>query len=96
MVVGTDRPARGVTWAVATAAVFMVVPPSPPADANALWYVRENAYVISTLAFFVLVATMLWFRARTPEPSEPAVQPGQRGAAVLTTSPAPGRRRTGV
>jgi hypothetical protein len=39
--------------------VFMVVPPDPPGHANALWYVRENAYVIATLVLFALIAALL-------------------------------------
>jgi hypothetical protein len=72
LVAGVDRPAKGVYWAAAATLVFMVVPPNPPGDVDALWYIRENAYVISTLVFFALVGTMLWFRSRTVDPGDAA------------------------
>jgi alpha-1,2-mannosyltransferase len=70
LVAGLDRPAKGVYWAAVAAAVFMAVPPTPPGDVNLLWYVRENAYVISTVVFLALVGIMLWFRSRTRDPSD--------------------------
>jgi alpha-1,2-mannosyltransferase len=66
LVVGIDRPAKGAYWAAAVAVVFMVMPPDPPGSGGAVWYVRENAYVISTVAFFCLTAAMLRLRSRTP------------------------------
>lgn len=66
-VLGTDRPAKGAYWAAAAAVVFMVMPSNPPGHADALWYVRQNAYVISTLVFFALIGAMLWSRRRTPD-----------------------------
>jgi alpha-1,2-mannosyltransferase len=70
LVAGLDRPAKGLYWAAAAAVVFMAVPPTPPRDVNLLWYVRENAYVISTVVFLALVGIMLWFRSRTRDPSD--------------------------
>jgi alpha-1,2-mannosyltransferase len=70
LVAGFDRPAKGVYWAAAATIPFMVVPPTPSGDVNALWYVRENAYVISTVVLLALVGIMLWFRSRTPDPSD--------------------------
>jgi hypothetical protein len=93
LVVGIDRPAKGVYWAAAAVAVFMVMPPDAPGHADALWYVRENAYVISTLIFFALIGTMLWFRNR-PGPSDALVQPDDltgRSAALCATRGEPGR-----
>ncbi|HEX4162338.1 MAG TPA: glycosyltransferase 87 family protein, partial [Acidimicrobiales bacterium] len=91
---GLDRPARGVYWAAAASVVFMVVPPDPPGHANALWYVRENAYVISTLALFALVAAMVRFRHGRQDGSVTAVQAdgltGGRATPVLSASRAPG------
>jgi hypothetical protein len=43
----------------------MVMPPFPSGQTDVLWYIRENAYVISTIAFFGLTAAMLWYRSRT-------------------------------
>ena len=65
LVVGIDRPAKGACWAAAAAIVFMVMPPFPSGQTDVLWYIRENAYVISTIAFFGLTAAMLWYRSRT-------------------------------
>jgi alpha-1,2-mannosyltransferase len=87
LVAGIDRPAKGVYWAAATAVVFMVVPPDPPGHANALWYVRENAYVIATLVLFALITAMLWFRHRRQDSPKAAVQ-----ADGLTTSVASASR----
>jgi alpha-1,2-mannosyltransferase len=83
LVAGADRPAKGVYVAAATMLVFMGVPPTSPGDVNAIWYLRENAYVLSVLVLFALVGTMLWRRSRAggPEP------------ALLTPSPAPDRLR---
>ena len=64
LVAGVDRPAKGVQWALAAAALFMVIPPSPPADSNVLWYLRENSYVLLTLVFIGLIGMMLWVRSR--------------------------------
>ncbi len=64
LVAGRDRPAKGMQWALGAAVVFMVIPPSPPPDANVLWYLRENSYVISTLVFIGLSGVMLWVRNR--------------------------------
>ena len=72
LVVGIDRPAKGAYWAAAVAIVFMVMPPDTSGHADALWYIRENAYVISTIVLFGLTAAMLWFRSRTPATSEAA------------------------
>jgi len=69
LVTGIDRPAKGAYWAAGVALVFMVMPPDPTGHAGALWYIRENAYVISTVALLGLTAAMLWFRSRTPVPS---------------------------
>jgi alpha-1,2-mannosyltransferase len=84
LVVGLDRPAKGVYWAAAAAVVFMVVPSTPPGDVNLLWYVRENAYVISTVVFLGLVGIMLWFRSRTPDPSDDRTS--RRATPVLSAS----------
>ena len=80
LVAGLDRPTKGWYWAAATAVVFMVMPPVTPGPGDALWYVRENAYVIATLVFFALIGAMVWFRARRLDPSEVALQPDDRGA----------------
>jgi alpha-1,2-mannosyltransferase len=76
LVAGTDRPGHGGYWAAAVAIVFMVMPPDPSGHAGALWYIRENAYVISTIALLGLTASMLWFRSCTPAPSATL---GERG-----------------
>jgi H+/gluconate symporter-like permease len=93
LVAGIDRPAKGVYWATATATatavIFMVVPPDPPAHANALWYVRENAYVIATLVLFALIA-LLWLRHRRQDSPEAAVQADGRTTSVASASRALG------
>jgi alpha-1,2-mannosyltransferase len=66
LVAGVDRPAKGVQWALGVAVVFIVIPPTPPADSNVLWYLRENSYVLLTLGFIGLSGMMLWARGRSP------------------------------
>jgi alpha-1,2-mannosyltransferase len=88
LVVGRDRPAKGVYWAAVAALPFMAVPPTPAGEVNAIWYLRENAYVLSTVVFFGLIGAMLWFRSRTPDRStaeapEDELRSG-RGEPVLT------------
>jgi alpha-1,2-mannosyltransferase len=67
LVAGVDRPARGARWAAAAAVMFMVTPPALSADTNVFSYLRENSFVLSTLAFFALIATMLWVKSRRVE-----------------------------
>jgi alpha-1,2-mannosyltransferase len=66
LVAGADRPRRWMLWAGVAAVVFMVIPPAPSHAVDALWYVRENAYVVATLAFVALTGVMLWRRTRRP------------------------------
>jgi alpha-1,2-mannosyltransferase len=93
LVAGVDRPAKGMYWAAAATVVFMVVPPNPPGDVDALWYIRENAYVISILVFFALVGTMLWVRSRTVDP-ESSAHAGdlKTGSAIRALSAPHGER----
>jgi alpha-1,2-mannosyltransferase len=89
LVAGSDRPAMGLCWAAAATVPFMVVTPTAPGAVNAIWYVRENAYVISTVIFLVLVGAMLWFRSRTPDRSKAEAQAddlrSRRPTTVLTS-----------
>jgi len=66
LTVGTDRPAKGEWWALAGALAFVVIPPFRPGGTGMIWYLRENAYVIITLAFLALVGRMLWVRSHPP------------------------------
>jgi alpha-1,2-mannosyltransferase len=91
---GIDRPARGGCWAAIVALVFMVMPPETPGHADVLWYVRENAYVLSTLAFFALTGAMLWFRSRTRGPSGAAL-PGDLSAGTARPALAATRAERG-
>ena len=75
LAVGTDRPARGAWWALVAALTFMVVPPASAGGSGPLWFVRDDAYVVATLAFIGLVGVMLWFRRDAPS------VPPQAGAA---------------
>ena len=59
LVLGSDRPARGVRWAAAGALIFVVVQPGQVGGVGLLWYLRDDAYVIATLAFVGLVGAML-------------------------------------
>ena len=59
LVGGSDRPARGKRWGVAAALVFVVIQPGQAGGSGVLWYLRENAYAIATLAFVGLVGTRL-------------------------------------
>jgi hypothetical protein len=93
LVAGVDRPAKGVYWAGAATLVFMVVPPNPPGDVDALWYIRENAYVISIFVFFALIGTMLWLRSRTVDPeSSPYAGDLKTGCAIPALSAPHGER----
>ena len=81
---GVDRPKRGAVWAAVATLIFLVMPPTGHAAAHltAVSYVKDNAYVLVTLAFMALVGTMLWRRHRAPgTPPEP-------GPAALTRSSA--------
>jgi alpha-1,2-mannosyltransferase len=69
LAVGTDRPARGEWWALAAALTFVVVPPTSAGGSGALWFVRDDAYVIATLIFVGLVGVMLRFRRIAPSES---------------------------
>ncbi len=70
LVLGTDRPAKGEYWAAAGALAFIVIPPSGGGGSGALWYVRGNVYVITTLAFIGLAGAMLYIRSRTSANTE--------------------------
>lgn len=86
LVAGADRPARGILWAVPAAIAFMWMPATPPADSNFIWYLRENAYVVATLVFFVAIGAMLWVRRHEPLPAS-AGTPLRRGSDSSTESP---------
>jgi alpha-1,2-mannosyltransferase len=64
LAVGTDRPAKGVWWALVAAVTFVVVPPNSAGGSGPLWFVRDDAYVLATLVFIALVGAMLWRRLR--------------------------------
>jgi alpha-1,2-mannosyltransferase len=83
LVVGIDRPAKGVYWAAVAAVVYMVMPQDPSGPTNVLLYMRQNAYVISTLVFFGLIGAMLRSRSRTLGVSDAALPAdGLRSRAV--------------
>lgn len=65
LVSGVDRPMHGVFWAVAAAVPFIVGLPFTSSGSGAIWYVRSNAYVVATLVFMALTATMLFTRHRS-------------------------------
>jgi len=83
LTVGTDRPAKGRWWALVGALAFYVIPPFTPGGTGVIWYLRDNAYVIMTLVFLVVVGHMLWVRrmARAPaaksDPRSPRTHPVQ-------------------
>jgi alpha-1,2-mannosyltransferase len=95
LVAGSDRPAMAMCWAAAVTVPFMVVPPTWPGDVNVLWYVRENAYVLSTVVFLALIGSMLWFRSRTHDRSVAHARADDlrswRTAPTLTSRGEPGR-----
>jgi alpha-1,2-mannosyltransferase len=62
LVIGTDRPAGGVLWAMAAACVFAIVPPVHH-GAGVLRFVQDNSYVVTTLAFIVLAGVMVGRRS---------------------------------
>jgi alpha-1,2-mannosyltransferase len=62
LAIGVDRPARGEWWAVVAGLTFLVVLPDAPGGTGPLWFVRDDAYVITTLVFIGLVGMMLWSR----------------------------------
>ena len=65
LVWGTDRPARGERWAMASALAFIVIPPIRGAGSGVLWYVQTNLYVITTLTFIGFAGAVLYIRSRT-------------------------------
>jgi alpha-1,2-mannosyltransferase len=73
LAVGEDRPAKGGWWALAAALVFVVVPPNSAGGSGLLWFLRDDAYVLATVAFMGLVGTMLWTRRR----GRPALRTGE-------------------
>ncbi len=75
LAVGTDRPPRGVSWALAGAVVYIVIPQFTPGGTGLMWYLRDNAYVIATLVFLGLVAVLLWSRARSLRADSEALSP---------------------
>lgn len=85
LVAGVDRPAKGVQWALGAAVVFIVIPPTPPADSNVLWYLRENSYVIVTLVFVGLIGAMLWLRSRTAGIEATPLGPGRDAQSISDT-----------
>jgi alpha-1,2-mannosyltransferase len=64
LLVGADRPAKGEWWALAGASAFVVIPPITAGGTGLLWYLRDDAYVVTTLLFISLVAVMLVVRSR--------------------------------
>jgi alpha-1,2-mannosyltransferase len=94
LAVGVDRPARGEWWAVVVGLTFLVVLPNAPGGTGPLWFVRDDTYVIATVAFIGLVGMMLWSRrdiqsgrqAGRTDSSElpPSSEPRQRTAAPVS------------
>jgi alpha-1,2-mannosyltransferase len=83
VMIGVDRPAHRVGWAVVAALPFVLIPPVQPSD-GVVWYVRSNAYVIWTLAFVGLTGMMLWRRrSQQVGDHQPAPETGVSG--VLQT-----------
>jgi hypothetical protein len=62
VVVGVDRPAQRAWCAALVALPFVLVPPQSTGGNGVLWYVRDNAYVVSTLMMIGLVGVMLGIR----------------------------------
>jgi alpha-1,2-mannosyltransferase len=92
LAVGHDRPARGRWWALFAALVFVVVPPTSAGGSGPLWFVRDDAYVVATLAFVGLIGVMLWFRRDAP--SIPSLGGPTRRTSLLALRR--GSQRVGV
>jgi alpha-1,2-mannosyltransferase len=88
LLLGSDRPAKGSTWALAGVLGFIVIPPTRRGGSGVLWYVRDDAYVIATLAFVGLVGAMLLARRRRAEAEPPLASRGPDGAPERLTTPA--------
>ncbi len=61
LVLGCDRPRGSVFWAFTAVLVFVIVPPAH-SGGGAVRFVQDNSYVLSTVAFILLVGVMLWRR----------------------------------
>jgi alpha-1,2-mannosyltransferase len=62
---GVDRPRLHWLYLVGVALIFVTVPPAQSAHLSAVGFLRQNSYVVATIAFLVLIATMLRTRQMT-------------------------------
>ena len=84
LVLGADRPAGGVLWALGAALVFAIAPPAH-SGAGVLRFFQDNSYVLVTLTFVALTAVMLWWRTGIRGAS--AAVSAQEGSTVEALSP---------
>ena len=82
LLLGSDRPALGGRWALAGALVFIVIRPGQPGGSGLLWYLRNDVYVIATLAFVGLVGATVFARRKRKT----------SGSAATDVTPTPTRR----
>jgi alpha-1,2-mannosyltransferase len=98
LVVGIDRPAKGEWWALAAALPFVVLLPFTSSGTGPLWYLRANAYVVSTLLFLGAMAAMLVWRGGSDDGlaghrwRAARVVPGLRSDALAVGPPADAAR----
>jgi hypothetical protein len=88
-------------WTAVVALPFVLLPRQSPGGMGVLWYLRDNAYVDSTLVLIVLVGPMLWSRSRPitlqesePDPIDHSIEaPTDQVAATRTVGSAGDRWR---
>jgi hypothetical protein len=95
VVLGVDGPTQRAWCAALVALPFVLVPTQSPDGSGVLWYVRDNAYVVSTLIMIGLVGVMLWCRrhafATNGAPESEPLSVDTVGHQPAATGP-PGRR----
>jgi alpha-1,2-mannosyltransferase len=85
LMLASDRPKFGHWWALGAFVLYVQIPLWASTVAlkhgGTVWYLKSDSYVISAMAFLVLVAIMLWYRSRSPH-SDPAVASAWAGAKM--------------
>jgi len=89
LLVGVDRPVKGAPWTIAGALIFIVIQPGQVGGVGLMWYLRDDAYVISTLAFFGLVGASLLIAARRKLPDEENAASNGDRRGELPATPVP-------
>jgi alpha-1,2-mannosyltransferase len=96
---GVDRPAQRAWWTAVVALPFFLLPRQSPRGMGVLWYLRDNAYVVSTLVSIGFVGLMLWSRRQAfaadhapesePDPIDNSIEAASDKVAATRTSDRP-------